>query len=79
MSRMTGIELPGNKSAGPGLAEWGRKTPEEMIRRYRAYAAAQLAEAQAILSAPDEAFRVETYTGVHVQRNKEVLQEGTRE
>lgn len=74
--RMTGIELRGNKAAGPGLAEWGRKTPTEMIERYRQYARHQLAEAQAILSATDDDFRVETYTGVHVQRNREVLQEG---
>lgn len=74
--RMTGIELRGNKAAGPGLAEWGRKTPAEMIELYRRYAAHQLAEAQAVLAASDEDFRVETYTGVHVHRNREVLQEG---
>mgnify|MGYP006350049633 CR=1 FL=1 len=74
--RMTRIELRGNKAAGPGLAEWGRKTPAEMIERYRQYARHQLAEAEAVLAATDEEFRVETYTGVHVQRNREVIQDG---
>lgn len=66
----------GEPMTGQAGAEWGRKTPAEMIERYRQYARHQLAEAQAVLAATDEDFRVETYTGVHVQRNREVLQEG---
>lgn len=72
-ARMTDIVLRGS---GAGLADWGRKTPDEMIEQIRAYARRQKAEAEAVLSASDEDFRVTTYTGVHVQRNREVLQEG---
>lgn len=76
--RMTGIQLRGNKAAGPGLAEWGRKTPAEMIARYRSYAQHQLEEAQAILAAADEDFHIDTYRGVNVQRDREVIQEGRK-
>ena len=73
-ARMTSIELPG--LFGSGLAEWGRKTPAEMIERYRSYAQSQIDLYAAILAAPDEDYRIETYRGVHVQRDTEVLQEG---
>lgn len=72
--RLTSIKLPGVQSSG--IADWGRKTPEEMITQIRSWAANNKAIADAILAAPDEAFQVETYTGVIVQRNKTVLQEG---
>jgi len=68
--RMTSISLPCNKAAGPGLAEWGRKTPAEMVERYRKYANHLLAEAQAILAASDEDFYIETHTGVWVKRGR---------
>ena len=74
--RMTGIRLRNSKAAGSGLAEWGRKTPAHMVTRYRQYANSLIAEGQAILAAADADFHVETYTGVHVNRNREVLQEG---
>ena len=69
--RMTSIRLPGSKHVG--LADWGRKTREEMIRQIRAHAEYQKAVADTILSASDDDFLVETYTGVHVQRNREVV------
>lgn len=69
--RLTSIRLPG---IGAGLAEWGRETPSHMIELYRRYARSELEKAQAVLAAPDEAFEVETYTGVQVRRNREVLQ-----
>ncbi len=75
-ARMTGISLPSNKVAGPGLAEWGRKTPAEMIARYRQWAQHQLDEAQAVLNAADDDFHVDTYRGVYVQHDREVLQPG---
>jgi len=45
--RMTSIRLPGSKHVG--LADWGRKTPEEMIRLLRTHAEHQKAVAEAIL------------------------------
>ena len=70
--RMTTIEL----GKVGGFRRHGRQTPAEMIATYRRYAEAQLAEAQAVLAAPDDAFRVYTHTGVHCVRHIEVLQEG---
>ena len=71
--RMTTIEL----GKVGGFRRHGRQTPAEMIATYRRYAEAQLAEAQAVLAAPDDAFRVYTHTGVHCVRHIEVLQEGS--
>ena len=70
--RMTSIHLPG--LPGAGFAHYGRHTPEHMISLIRQHAATELRIAQMILDASDEAFQVETYTGVHVQRNVEVIQ-----
>ncbi|MFG1429365.1 hypothetical protein [Roseixanthobacter glucoisosaccharinicivorans] len=76
--RMTSIHLPGSRGSG-GYAEYGRCEPAEMISVIRARAAHMKEEAERILSAPDDAFRVETYVGVHVQRRREILQEGKTE
>lgn len=73
--RMTDIGLPG-LPMGRGYMEYGRKSAEHMIAKLRRIARNDLRAAQAILDAPDEAFRVETFTGIHVQRNREVIQEG---
>ena len=70
--RHTSISLPGNVDAG--MADHGRKTPAEMIALYREWAKHNKKWADAVLSASDEDFSVETYTGVHVRRNREVLQ-----
>lgn len=72
--RLTSIRLPG--SIDPGLADWGRKSPSEMIAMYREHAEHQLKCAQEVLSATDDNFRIETYVGVHVRRKAEILQEG---
>ena len=48
-----------------------------MIALYRRYAEYNLAQAQAVLAAPDDAFRVYTHTGTSIQRHIEVLQEGS--
>lgn len=69
--RMTSIRLPGSKHVG--LADHGRKTREEMLHLIRSHAEHQKAVADAILSASDDDFLVETYTGVFVQRNREVV------
>lgn len=72
--RMTSISLRG--STHNGLADWGRKSAEEMIQQFRDHAQLQKQAAEEVLAASDEDFRVETYTGVYVQRNKEVIQPG---
>jgi hypothetical protein len=76
---MTAIYLPGLRAAG--WAEYGRKTAAEMIALVRDRARQQQAEAEAeaILAAADADFHVEgTYRGVHVHRDREVIQEGQR-
>jgi len=71
---MTGIDLPG--CADAGLGDWGRKTPAEMIALYREKARHDLKVSQEILAAKDSDFKVVTYLGRHVRRNRETLQEG---
>lgn len=71
--RMTSISVKG----GICFSDWGRKSPEEMIKAYREIARQRKEEAEAILNANDEDFRIETHTGVHVRRNLEVLQGGS--
>ncbi len=72
--RMTGIQL---RTVGhSGFAEWGLKTVPEMIAVIRQQAAYEMKWAQAVLEAKDEDFYVDTYKGVHVQREREVLQQG---
>ena len=70
--RMTTITLPG---VG-GFQDYGRQSVEHMIALYRTYAEHRLREAQAVLAAADQDFRVYTHTGVHVERDVAVLQEG---
>ena len=72
--RFTSIKLPG--VPGSGLADWGRKTPEEMIAYLHKHCESQIALYTAMKNAFDADYRIETYVGVHVQRNKEVLQPG---
>lgn len=73
--RTTTIQLDG----AAGFTHHGRRSPAEMIAEYRRLAQRQLDEASAILAAPDEAFRVHTALGVHIQRDKKVLQPGSRQ
>jgi len=70
--RLTSIILKGCE----GIADWGRKCPNEMIALYRRKAELEKKQAEAILSAPDDDFYIDTYLGVHVQRKREILQEG---
>lgn len=72
--RMTTITLPG--AVAVGYQDWGVKTPAEMIKTIREHAAEQLRQANAVIEAADEDFRVETHTGMHVKRNRKVLQRG---
>jgi len=71
--RFTRIYLKGR---GCSLADYGRRTPSEMIGQVRDMARSDLKRSQEILAAADDEFRVETYTGVHVRRNVEILQAG---
>ena len=70
--RMTTIQIDGSI----GYSDYGRRSAEEMIEVYRSIARRKKAEAEAVLSARNEDFRIETHTGVHVRRNVEVIQEG---
>jgi hypothetical protein len=71
---MTSICLPGSRD--PGWANYGRKTSAEMIEEFRSHARYMRDRAEEILSASDADFQVETYLGLHVRRNIEVLQKG---
>ena len=71
---MTSINLPG--VSGSGMADYGRKPVAEMIELLRASARDQIAQANAILEAQDTDFRVCTFRGIYVQRDKVILQEG---
>lgn len=66
--RMTSVRRRGQ---GGGIAESGRRTRAEMVERYRAYYAQQLAEARDALAATDEDLIVETYLGPWAMRNRE--------
>jgi hypothetical protein len=72
---MTSISLPG--VVGAEVADWGRKSVVEMLSLIRAKARLDKAVAEAILAAPDRAFCVETYLGVHVRRSRVTLQQGS--
>ena len=72
--RLTAIYLPSLRR-GAGRAEYGRLTVSEMIAIIRRSAELQKAEAEAILAADDADFQVETYVGVHAQRQLEVIQQ----
>lgn len=75
-NRMTSIDLPGVR--GSGIAEWGRKTPAEMITLLRQHAESQRAAAESIIAACDKDFYVQTYVGIYMQRQREVLQKGRK-
>lgn len=72
--RMTSASLPG--FFGAGWADYGRIEPAEIIRQARLHAQHMKDQAEAILSASDHEFRVETYIGIHVRKQLEVLQPG---
>lgn len=74
--RMTSVELRGVYDAS--WAEWGEQPVDLMVRRLRERAVRQKAAAEAILNADPSDFRVQSYTGVVVQRDRNVLQEGRK-
>lgn len=71
--RMTAVYLKGKRNTGSGLADYGRVEPKDMIEQLRDKARRDLAAAQAILNAVDEDFIVETYKGIHVERERKQL------
>jgi hypothetical protein len=71
---MTSIDLPGVQ--GSAIADWGQKPISAMIKLIRAKARHDKEIADAVLAAPDRAFRVETHRGIHVRRGLVVLQQG---
>lgn len=56
---LTVASLPGV----PGLADWGRLSRAEIIRRTREMAAYNKEQAEKLLAAPDEAFNVRVVKG----------------
>ena len=74
-ARMTSIHLPG--IFGSGVADWGKNTIPEMVALLRSKAEQDKAVAEAIISASDDQFHVETYIGVHAKRHRMVLQKST--
>ena len=58
---LTRIKLPGH--FGTGRANWGRRSPAEMLEWFRAGALHDKKEAEAILSAPDYAFQIDVIRG----------------
>lgn len=73
---MTSIELPGQ--FGGGIADWGIKTPSDMIAMLRSHASEQKRIAEEILSASDGDFRIQTYKGPYVQRDRKTIQAGRK-
>lgn len=73
---MTAIYLPG--ANGAGYADYGRQSVPDMILLIRNHAIVMRQQADAILAAKDADFRVESYLGVHVQRDRVILQEGIK-
>ena len=75
---MTSARIPAERRIGDvpfscSIADYGRKTRAEMIAQLRQYAAGLRRMADSIDATPDDEVVVETYTGVHVQRNREVV------
>lgn len=72
---MTSIVLPGTPSIG-GFAEWGKVPVAVMIAAHRLRAERMRADAEAILSASDDDFRIDTYVGPIAMRDRQVIQQG---
>lgn len=74
---LTRITLPDQK-AWSGIMDWGRKTPEEMVRQARSYAAHLREQADAIDAAADVEFEIAVVKGARVQHHQETLQVSAR-
>ena len=65
----TVIRAPKNSGCQNTLADRGLATKEHMIKMYRDYHAARLAEAEKALALTDDDFEIEIVRGVIVQRH----------
>lgn len=65
--KLTRICLPGLNGPGAGLMDWGEHSYEDMRKQLRARAASMKEEAEAVLAAPDDAFKVTVVRGSIVQ------------
>ena len=74
--RMTSINLPGTGSWCGGFADWGIIPPAQMIKEHRARAVALKRDAEAVIAAADDDFKIATYRGVYVKRDYKVIQAG---
>lgn len=72
--QLTTIELPGRHVVG--YSDYGCRTVAEMLALIRQYAEHTKRQAEIILAAKDTDFRVYQHRGVHVRRERVVLQEG---
>lgn len=72
--KLTRISLPGLDH--PGLADWGECSIEDMTDYYRKWAMQTKLQVEEILSAADADFRIETYRGPWVQKDRKIIQEG---
>lgn len=66
--RMTSCRPVGQ--LGGGIAEYGRLPRVDMIRKFREHYQRQLDEARKMLGLEDDELVVETYRGVHVQKDR---------
>lgn len=72
--KMTVIELPGGLDNG--LGEWGELTAEEMVSKYREHAERMKAQAEEVLAASPEEYRIRVVRGPIVQHLVRELQPG---
>lgn len=70
---LTRITLP-SAAQSVGLMDWGELTTEEMIRQIRQRAEHLREEADAIMAAKNEDFRVDIVRGPHAQHHVRTLQ-----
>jgi hypothetical protein len=73
--KYTSIQLPGLPS-GAGYMDHGEVEPAALIARYRTIWEKYLEQAQAILAAKDEDFKIHVVRGVHVQHLVKEIQKG---
>ena len=71
--KLTRITLPGTPSVG--FADWGEKSPKEMIAILRKHGRHLMDEATAIEDAEDHEFQIDVVRGPIVQHHVKTLQE----
>lgn len=71
---LTEINLPGID--GSGIANWGERSPAEMVAYIRSHFQREKGIAEMVLAAADEDFRIGVVKGVHARRRVRLLQDG---